>query len=258
VIRRLGGRPVAELSLASRTGLFELAAARPWPAALDLLGQPDLLPEPVVAGTAAGTASGADVPAGLRGAVLTVAGHDHQVAAYATGAAVDGALLDSLGTAEALVRFCRAPVPPEDVDTLTAAGLAIGRGVVADHLCILAGLKTGLTLDRLAVESGATTNEARASLATPAWLSTVDEVCAAADRILAEVERVAGPSRDVVAAGGWLANAALRDAKRRRFPGLRISDVAEPGAYGAALMARAAAGSSEPIPAPQKASGSWT
>jgi sugar (pentulose or hexulose) kinase len=258
VIRRLGGRPVAELSLASRTGLLDLAAARPWPAALDLLGLPGLLPEPVLAGTAAGTASGEDVPAVLRGAVLTVAGHDHQVAAYATGAAVDGALLDSLGTAEALVRFCRAPVPPDAVDTLTAAGLAIGQGVVAGHLCILAGLKTGITLDRLAVAAGATGNAARAALATPEWLSTVDEVCAAAGRILTEVERVCGPHREVVAAGGWLANGALRAAKRRQFPGLRISDVAEPGAYGAALMARAAAGGCEPIAAPQKAGGAWS
>ena len=264
VIRRLGARPVAELSLASRTGLFDLAAARPWDAALDLLGLPGLLPEPVLAGTPAGTAHGPDVPAGLRGAVLTVAGHDHQVAAYAAGTAVDGALLDSLGTAEALVRFCRAPVPPDDVDALTAAGLAIGWGVVAGHHCILAGLTTGLTLDRLAVEAGATTNEARAALATPGWLSTVDEVCAAAERILVDVERVAGPHREVVAAGGWLANAALRAAKRRRFPGLRISDIAEPGAYGAALMARSAAGAAPPAAFPaepadsRNASGSWT
>ena len=258
VIRRLGGRPVAELSLASRTGLLDLAAVRPWDAALDLLRRPGLLPELVLAGTSAGLASGPDVPAVLRGAVLTVAGHDHQVAAYATGAAVDGALLDSLGTAEALVRFCRAPVRPADVDALTAAGLAIGWGVVADHLCILAGLKTGLTLDRLAVEAGASTNEERAALATPRWMSTVDEVCAAADRILVDVERVAGPSREVVAAGGWLANGALRAAKQRRFPSLRITDVAEPGAYGAARMARAAAGEAPIGAVPREASGSWT
>src|SRR5262249_61123498 len=98
--RRRAARPVAVPSLPSRTGLFDLVAAGPWEAALDLLGRPGLLPEPVVAGTSAGLANGPDVPAVLRGAVLTVAGHDHQVAAYATGAAVDGALLDSLGTAD--------------------------------------------------------------------------------------------------------------------------------------------------------------
>ncbi len=133
VIRRLGGRPVAELSLASRTGLFDLAAARP----VGCRAGP-ARPAGTAARAGAGRnpgrlGDGPDVPAGLRGAVLTVAGHDHQVAAYATGAAVDGALLDSLGTAEALVRFCRAPVPPDDVDALTAAGLSIGWAVVAGH-----------------------------------------------------------------------------------------------------------------------------
>jgi hypothetical protein len=86
----------------------------------------------------------------------------------------------------------------------------------------------------------------------------VDDVCGAADRILADVERVAGPSREVVAAGGWLANGALRAAKQRRFPGLRISDVAEPGAYGAALMARAAAGEAPLDSFSKEASGSWS
>src|SRR5581483_9409705 len=104
VVRRLGGAPVAELSLASRTGLLELATGREWGAALDLLGVRRLLPDLVVAGTPAGRASGEHTPPELRGATLTVAGHDHQVAAYAVGAAVDGALFDSLGTAEAFVR----------------------------------------------------------------------------------------------------------------------------------------------------------
>ena len=90
-----------------------------------------------------------------------------------------------------------------------------------------------LTLDRLAVESGATTNRDRASLATDAWLATVDAVCAEAALVLAEIDAaVAGPYREVVVAGGWLRNAALRAAKLRRFPAMRITDVAEPGAYG--------------------------
>jgi sugar (pentulose or hexulose) kinase len=111
---------------------------------------------------------------------------------------------------------------------------------------------TGLTLDRLAVESGATTNRDRAGLATDAWLATVDAVCAEAALVLAEIDRVAGPYREVVVAGGWLRNAALRAAKLRQFPAMRITDVAEPGAYGAALMARAAAGEAPIGDVPQK------
>ena len=49
--------------------------------------------------------------------MLTVAGHDHQTAAFALGAAVDGALFDSLGTAEALLRTVRAPLVPRTRST---------------------------------------------------------------------------------------------------------------------------------------------
>jgi len=240
VVRRLGGAPVAELSLASRTGLLELATGREWGAALDLLGVRRLLPDLVVAGTPAGRASGEHTPPELRGATLTVAGHDHQVAAYAVGAAVDGALFDSLGTAEAFVRTVRPPLPPEHVDALTAAGMAVGWGVPAGHLCVLAGMKTGLVLDRLAVTLGATTKEARAALSgNPVWREAVDALVVDAGKVLGTIEAVAGPHREVVVGGGWLRNPALHAAKRRQFPDMRATHLAEPGAYGAALLAGA-------------------
>jgi sugar (pentulose or hexulose) kinase len=268
VVRRLGARPVTELSLASRTGLVELATGRPWAAAGDLVGH--LLNEPVVAGTPAGTAHGEEVPAVLRGAVLTVAGHDHQVAAYATGTAVDGALFDSLGTAEAYLRTVKAPMSPDAVDALTAAGMAVGHSVVAGHLGVLAGLFSGLVLERLAGLLGATTAARRADLGTAAlrepphptlrvvdvhnglfgltgvgddvtpavvWRAAVDAVTAHADAVLAAIETATGPARDVVVAGGWLQNPAVRAAKERQFPGLRTTTLTEPGAYGAAQMA---------------------
>ena len=63
VVRRLGGRDVAELSLASRTGLLDLSAREPFEDALAWAGlSDDLLPEPVLAGTPAGTAHGAELP----------------------------------------------------------------------------------------------------------------------------------------------------------------------------------------------------
>jgi sugar (pentulose or hexulose) kinase len=240
VVRRLGGAPVTELSLASRTGLLELATAREWSAATDLLGLRRLLTEPVVAGTPAGRAGGEHTPPALRGATLTVAGHDHQVAAYAVGAAVDGALFNSLGTAEALVRTVRPPLTPEQVADLTGARMSVGWGVVAGHLCVLAGLKTGLALGRLAVRLGATTTEDRIALAGDAvWRSAVDAHVADAGRLLAAIEAVAGPHREVVVGGGWLRDPALRAAKARQFPGMRASHLAEPGACGAALLAGA-------------------
>jgi sugar (pentulose or hexulose) kinase len=275
VVRRLGGAAVAELSLASRTGLLELAAARPWDAAFGVLGCPPLLGEPVVAGTPVGTAHGPDVPATLQGAVLTVAGHDHQTAAYGVGAATDGALFDSLGTAEGLVRTVRAPLPVDRVGQLAAQGMAVGWGVVADHLCILAGLPTGLTLDRVASMVGATTAAQRRGLGeqaldvpdpaavslvdvryekfgiagitdgiTPAalWRSVVDDLARRSARTVAQMDAVAGEHHRVVVGGGWLYNPAGLAAKRRQYPAMRVTDVAEPGAYGAALMAAGAAG----------------
>ena len=62
------------------------------------------MPPLVTAGTALGRVS-ADAALGrLTGAVLTVAGHDHQAAAIGADAAGVGDELDSCGTAEALVR----------------------------------------------------------------------------------------------------------------------------------------------------------
>lgn len=283
VVRRLGGEPVAELSLASRTGLLDLGTARPWPAAADLLGGRALLPEPVVAGTPAGRAGGDDVPAVLHGAVLTVAGHDHQVAAYGVGAATDGALFNSLGTAEALVRTVRPPLPPDRVGALTAQGMSVGWHVVAGHLCVLTGLPTGLTLGRIASLLGVTTVEGRAELGrralaepgphptlrlvdprdehfcltgigddvTPArlWRTVADGLAEQADALLSRIDDLVGPYRRVVAAGGWLRDPVVLAAKRRRFPGMGTTDVAEPGAYGAARLAAEAAGTPLTSPA---------
>jgi sugar (pentulose or hexulose) kinase len=102
VVHGLGGEPLAELSLASRTGMLDLDRRAPWEEALDWAGAPrDLLPEAVPAGTPAGHVSqGLDEASG---AVLCVAGHDHDCAAVGAGAVRDGDIFDSCGTAEAFV-----------------------------------------------------------------------------------------------------------------------------------------------------------
>ena len=286
IVRRFGGDPVAELSLASRTGLLELSSARPWGEAFALLGSPPLLPEPLVAGTAAGRAGGDELPETLRGATLTVAGHDHQVAAYGVGAATDDALFDSLGTAEALVRTVRPPVSPQQIGALTGQGMSVGWGVGAGRLCVLAGLWTGLTLHRIAELLGATTGAQRRALGeqaraapashptlrltshrdghlsiggitdgiTPAivWRAAVEAMVAESGRLLDRIDALVGPHREVVVGGGWLHNPALLDAKRRQHPGMRTTTVAEPGAYGAALLAASAAGIAVPARPPRQ------
>lgn len=296
VVRQLGGDPVAELSLASRTGLFDIGSARPWDAAFSLLNAKPLLPEPVVAGTAAGRAHGPSVPSVLSGAVLTVAGHDHQTAAYGVGAATVGALFDSLGTAEALVRTVRPPLTPQQITTLVDHGVSVGWGVVSGHLSLLGGLPTGLTLERIAELVGATSAEARRALgdealrlprdratahlveptfegfsiagsadgASPAalWRAAVDSLVVEAERVVASIDALAGSYRVVVVGGGWVNNPAVLAAKRQQYGEMRVTDIAEPGAFGAALMAATAAGVSlpahPPSPAPRGASTSPT
>src|SRR5258705_1506 len=79
------------------TGMFDVVEGRWWNEALAWSGAPaGLLPEPVLAGTAAGRAG--DAVRAARGAVLTVAGHDHLVAAVGAGAVEAGDVLDDCGT----------------------------------------------------------------------------------------------------------------------------------------------------------------
>ncbi len=243
-VRILGGVPGSELSLASRTGLLDALAGTAWSGAVDLLGT-DLLGEPQPAGTPVGVAAPLDGAPQLTGAVLAVGGHDHQCAALAAGAARPGTLFDSLGTAEALVRFAEADgVGPEAIGRLTAAGLTVGRTVIAGRLCILAGLRTGMELERAAAALGATGPEQRAALADdPRWAEAVEHILDGATPALRAITDAVGPHTAVLATGGWLHDRVVLEAKVRRLPGLRPTPAAiEAGAAGAAYLAAAAAG----------------
>jgi len=84
LVAGFGGEPVAELSLASRTGFYDLHARAPWDAALEWAGAPaGLVGEAVPAGTPMGRVG--DALPEARGAVLTVGGHDHLSAAVLLG-----------------------------------------------------------------------------------------------------------------------------------------------------------------------------
>src|SRR5262249_4609835 len=145
----LGGSPVSELSLASRTGLLELGESAPFPGAVTLLGR-DLLSELVRAGTPAGQAPHEALPVGGRRAVLTVAGHDHQVAALAVGAARPNVLFNSMGSAESLAFCLDGGVDPVVTGRLAQQGLTVGWGVVRGRSAVLGGLRTGLLLEDIA------------------------------------------------------------------------------------------------------------
>jgi sugar (pentulose or hexulose) kinase len=275
VVFSLGGSPVSELSLASRTGLLDIASAAPWPAAEALLER-NLLSELVIAGAPAGPAVGPDLPAPLRGAALTVAGHDHQTAAFAVGAVRPGYLLDSLGTAEALVRCVEGPLEPAIVGRLAAQRITTGLGVVQERYSVLAGLRTGLMLEQIARMIGADSREARIALGEAAlgvdllglpfamrvdaeggfllgpigdglspsvvWAAAVRDLVMLSARSAEPMTLELGPHQQVVLAGGWIRNPAVRSAKLRQYPTSTISPVDEAGAVGAALLAGVAAG----------------
>lgn len=273
VVQGLGGEEASDYSLASRTGWLDLARGTWWDEALHFSGiGATHLPPLVHSGTHLGTAN--EVVGRLRGAVLTTAGHDHQAAALGAGAAGPRQVLDSSGTAEALVRTVPAGIDADDVRRLAAAGTTVGRHVLTGRWCLLAATEGGLALgrllrllgvdrtgrarlDRLAAVAGGP-GELRVSGAgepsltvsgigndaSPGalWAAATDTVTADAARLLAQLNAVVGPHDRLVVTGGWAHSSTLMDAKRRHLGPLERFDQEEPGARGAALLAGAAAG----------------
>jgi sugar (pentulose or hexulose) kinase len=269
VVHRLGGRQVSELSLSSRTGLLDLEPAAPYADALAWAGLPDdLMAEVVVAGADCGRSDGAALP-GTEGAVLTVAGHDHLVAGVGVGVIAPGDVLDSCGTAEALVRVA-APQDAAARRRSAQAGVTVGWHVIEGRQALLAGVWSGLALrevlevlgtDRDELSAGALAiapGEAPAlelelrSLdrppvrlpdAAPAavWRAAIDTVARAVQELIAHIDAVAGPHTKVVVTGGWARDPAVFDAKRR-LGAIEAPPVAEAGCRGAALLSGVAAG----------------
>lgn len=276
VVRALGGEEVSEASLASRTGMLDVRRREPWAVAVDLVG--DLLPERRVwAGDPAGTARGEDVPAILKGAVLTVAGLDHQAGVLMSGAARDAALFDSMGTAEALIRTVHDRMTRDAIEQLTDHDIDVDWSVLPDHQILLAGRLTGLSLERIAALLGADDRQARRTLGeaavalgrrsgahprllevsndslalgnitdgvTPAavWRAAVEDLTAMAGEALDQMAAVAGPHRSAVVAGGWSRNPMVAHAKREQLGDPSFVEIDEPGALGAAFLGGVAAG----------------
>jgi sugar (pentulose or hexulose) kinase len=279
VVRRLGGRDAAELSLASRTGLLELPSRTPFAEALAWAGLPSgLIGELVVAGTPLGRV-GRDALPEAEGAVLTVAGHDHLCAGVGAGVVGPGDVLDSCGTAEALVRVVAPPLDAAAVRRSVAGGVTVGWHVSEGRQALLGAVWTGLALgevldalgidraarDELDARAVAGAGTARIQLdfdsfhrsaarlpdgASPAevWRGATRSAAARIESVLAHIEAVAGPRSRLVLSGGWAQSEALLAAKERLGP-LERPPVVEAGARGAALTGGVAAGLFESIDA---------
>ena len=286
-MRGLGGDEVSELSLASRTGLLDLAAKAPFDDALAWAGvRPDVLPDLVLAGTPAGVAG--DALPEARGAVLTVAGHDHLVAGVGVGVVTPGDVLDSAGTAEALVRVVAPPLDADAIARAVADSITVGWHVAADRHALLSGQWTGLNLQRILEElgvgdAGRAELDAGALATAPAdvpaleldlrslerpplrlphgerpervWAGALRTAAQEAHALLDHIDSLAGPRRRVVLTGGWARDEALLAAKARLGP-VETPAVVEAVARGAALLGGVAAGLFEsadalpPVPVP--------
>jgi sugar (pentulose or hexulose) kinase len=224
VVRKLGGQEVAELSLSSRTGYLDLEERDWWPLAGEWAETPPgFLGPPVIAGTPAGQCDQTLHPSAT-GAVLTVAGHDHLCAVVGAGAVQPGDLLDSCGTAEALVRALEPPLSAGVVETAVAAGVTVGWHVLWKRMALIGGFQSGLAL------------EGR-DLGAPDGLAEVHRLAVRARSLKATIEEIAGPTRRLVVTGGWAQNEVVAAVKREVLGEFERPPYAEAGARGAAILA---------------------
>jgi sugar (pentulose or hexulose) kinase len=282
VVRELGGAQLAELSLASRTGMLHLDRRAPWEEALDWAGAPpDLLPEPAPAGTPAGRLSHG-LP-GAKGAVLCIAGHDHDCAAVGAGAVRDGDVFDSCGTAEAFVRAVRTPLPHDVRLQAVARGVTVGWHVIPERQALLGAFESGLALQRLGRLLGMEDEAARRGLdalaltASPAgdgaalldgrsdairqdvrpeqlWRAALEALAERGAAVLDTLEELVGAAERIVVAGGGVRSEAARATRQAAFGAFERPAVEEAAARGAALFAGCAAGifgSVDELPAPE-------
>jgi sugar (pentulose or hexulose) kinase len=274
VVRGLGGDEVTELALACRTGWFDLSRRDWWPEGLDWSGAtPSFMPPVVEAGTPVGHITRSDVHQRLNGAVLTVAGHDHQAAAVGVGATGEGDEVDSCGTAEAIVRTIPAYLKDQQVGDLAGAGITTDWSIQRGRWSLLAGTEGGLAMQRvlsaIGVDKDGLTALDTAALNSPQgrvriggigteavhlrnigdgvtpgelWRAVVEATTDEVTELHNSMTNIVGKHREMIVTGGWSHSAALLAAKRRRLGALRLSPVHEAGARGAAIYAGRAAG----------------
>jgi sugar (pentulose or hexulose) kinase len=267
----LGADRVTEPSLASRTALIDQSTGLPWVEAIDRIGvAPSFVPPALAAGRSAGRVTHPDAPEALRGAEITVVGHDHPVAAVGSGAVAPNVLFNSTGTADVLLRSVPGRLPADERARLVAAGYSAGAHVLPGYTALLGSVWAGLVLGRVldllgrndstgkaeldarwrpanatgnVVVSGARQADTEVTIritdgASPdtVWAAALAHVTAETAALREAADRIVGPHTDAIAAGGWVRLASVRAAKRSVIPRLRFTDVDQPGAFGAALF----------------------
>lgn len=274
VAYQLSGTRGFDTSLASRTGWLDLTE-REW--AADLVAWTGLsaraLPDVMVPGSGRGVVRlGVDgAPAALVGALVVAAGMDHHVAAYGAGAAAPGDVWDSCGTAEAFLR-ATPPLGPGTVLDAVRRGLEVGWHADAAQQVVLGAQRSGYAFQRVLSLLGVTSAEELRGLEAAGspptddlpevadvygdryaltgltsrssrahvWAALVERVAADGAALLGQIDAVAGPHARVVSGGGWAESAWFHAAKQRHLPDVSATALPQPGAHGAAALARAA------------------
>lgn len=283
VAMSLGGEPVAELSLASRTGLLDQDTGQAWPEMLAYLGvDSTFVPTLVSAGAYLGSADAIWLSPTIIGAALTVAGHDHLVAAVSGGTIPGTQYQVSMGTAEVILRVLEEAPSRDARERLAEYLINCVRHVVDGQFVLVAGVKTGLLMRRGLQLFGVTDHEARVnldaevcalpsggglpqgsvvvrgarnddgvlSLTIPADGVTPAEAFRAIllhgnDEIailLGAMDREVAPATSTLLSGGWSAMSSVRQTRSQVLPGLRVSTRSQDTAFGAAMAASALAG----------------
>jgi sugar (pentulose or hexulose) kinase len=280
IARGLGAEEACDRTLAGRTGWFDLRAGDWWDEALAWSGAGrSLMPPLVASGSPIGRISSDSALPGLRGAVLTLAGHDHQAASVGVGAVGAGQVFDSCGTAEAIVRTVAPTLAAEQIGWLAERGITTDESVQAGHWSLLGGTEGGLAMQRVLGLLGVPWSELpgldAAALALPVddpagvtvggigaaaltisgvrdatgpaqlWRAVTAASAAAALPLQDAMTKVAGPHGQLIAAGGWCRSEAYLAAKRGLLGSVAVADVIEPGSRGAALLAARAAGNAD-------------
>ena len=277
IVHRFGGERVSEPSLASRTGLFDQGSRRGWCEGAAALGLPTtLLPESLPSGVSAGALSFNGLPANVQGAALTVAGHDHPVAAIGVGATGADELFNSTGTADVVARSLPGRLTDDQREELVGHGSSGGSHILPDTTLLLGGVRGGLLLRRVLGLLGAADGASRDRLDAAAlkvgplpaglelsgagptgddvvlrvrddasppviWAAATRYTAAETRSLLTILHRVVRPHRRAVASGGWTRMASVRRAKAAAIDHLEFADVPEPGVVGAAVVALQAA-----------------
>ncbi|MDR1851071.1 MAG: hypothetical protein LBR21_00195 [Propionibacteriaceae bacterium] len=271
---RLTGVRAAEISLASRSALLDIPTGKWWEDAFEFLGAGTwLVPEQTAAsGSALGAANG-EIPEVLKGITVATGGHDHPMAALAFGGAQIGTLNVSLGTAEAQVRI-EASVDDAQRLALVRAGAGVDWHPFADRFTVLRPLSTGMTMERLSMLLGADTRESRRELSLAAleaepsrirlldvgndgfgiadisdkvtragaWRAAAEQLVADSAAVTREMNAILGEPKRINTFGGWLFDPLVAHLRRALGQVASAGEPAEPGAFGAALMAFKACG----------------